>query len=326
MGSVGNHHPWDNSMKRLFTEASSSFVSWLMQDATFVQLVSPTLEGEDIEADILCETRLKGQKTLFNVEFQKKRDAEMGERLWNYNVHATIKYKCPVWSYVIYLTKDSTVESPYSKAIATGQTVHCFFFTIIKLWEIPTQELLQTGLSDLAPLLPLTREGQRQEVIEKAIELLDPPDGERRGELLTLTYGIASLIFASEADQDWLSRRFGMLYDILKDTRAFQDLAREGRLAGLEEGRQEGRQAGLQEAVLEIVEARFADPALVEQARTQVAKINDLEVLRSLIVKVALLQNVEEVAPLLAQFVSSTSKPATGRKRTTRASRKKTME
>jgi hypothetical protein len=189
-------------MKLLFAEASIAFVSWLKQDAQFVQLVSTELEDETIYSDVLCEIKVNGQKGLLHIEFQKKRDSNMAKRLWEYNVRPTLKYKCPVWSYVIYLTKDSVVAPFYRQTFPDGREIHHFNFTAIKLWEIPTQELLEMGLSDLAPLLVLTREGCKREVIEKAIELLDPPEGERKSELLTLTYGLASLILNDEVDQD----------------------------------------------------------------------------------------------------------------------------
>lgn len=275
-----------------------------------------TLEAEDIHTDILCEILLNKKQALMHIEFQKKRDGKMGKRLWDYNVRATLKYDWPVWSYVIYLTPDSAVEAFYSRTFPDGRTIHNFHFSVIKLWEIPTQELLKAGLSELAPLLVLTREGQHREVVETAIELLDPPEGERKDELLVLAYGLASLILTNEADQEWLAWRFGMLYEILKDTRAFRDLAK----MGLDEGLRQGIQQGLQQAqvqaleneradVLKIIEARFVDPVLVEQARVQVAGIGDLEMLRDVLVKVALLQKPEEVVPLLKQFAPAESRP-----------------
>lgn len=198
------------------------------------------------------------------------------------------------------------------------------------MWEVPTQELLDSRLRDLAPLLVLTRDGQRREVVETAISLLDPPDGERKSELLTLTYGLASLILTNEADQDWLARRFGMLYDILKDTRAFQDLTKEVREESMQQGMQQGKVEGLRLTVLDMVEARFASFELVKQAREVVEQINDLETLRHFAVKVALLQEPGEVIPLLTQAASSTSQPAAKpvRKRVSRAhsSRKRKVE
>lgn len=333
---MGKRHPWDSKMKQLFTEAAESFVEWLtMGSAIFVRLVSTTLEVEDIYTDILCEVLLHGRMALLHVEFQKKRDSSMAERLWQYNVRATLKYKCPVWSCVIYLTKDSTVDTPYCKIWPEdNRIIHQFHFSIVKMWEVSTRGLLEEGLSDLAPLLVLTREGKRREVIETAISLLDPPEKLPKRELLALTYGLASLVFKEEADQEWLAWRFSMLYDILKDTRAFHDMekrAREEATKAAQQAAQEKMQAAQQEnlrnnrlVILAVVNGRFTDESLVEQTRASIEAIDDLETLHHLVVKVALAQRATEVAALLAQAAASapvsppTPVAAPMRKRTTR--------
>ena len=117
-----------------------------------MSLVSTTLEAEDIYTDILCEVLSNGEKALLHVEFQKKRDSHMAERLWAYNVRATLKYKCTVWSCVIYLTKDSTIDAYYCKTWpGGGRLIYRFDFSVVKMWEILKQELLAERLSDLAP-------------------------------------------------------------------------------------------------------------------------------------------------------------------------------
>lgn len=123
-----------------------------------------------------------------------------------------------------------------------------------------------------------------------------------------------------------------MLYDILKDTPAFQKIANEGRLAGLQEGLQEGRQAGLQEGrqeglrltIVDMVEARFDDETLVEQARAHVAKITDVDTLRRLVVKVAQITTPTEVELLLAHYEQPVAEQ--GRKKAARPRKKKIAE
>jgi predicted transposase YdaD len=113
-----------------------------------------------------------------------------------------------------------------------------------------------------------------------------------------------------------------MLYEILKDTRAFRELAKEGLAEGLKEGlekgREEGQLNGLRLAVLDIIEMRFADQELVELARSQVEAIEDEQTLRHLVGKVAMLQQPEEltslftpsVAKALARLASTKTTPA----------------
>ena len=164
----------------------------------------------------------------------------MAERLWGYNVRATLQYDCPVWSCVIYLKKVKTIEQALLvKELPNGQTVHRFDFSIIKLWEIPTEELWEKGLPGLYPLLVLTREGARREVIEGVITALTQPGNEQvpKADLLMLTYGFASLVFDNDEDQNWLIGRFAMLDDILMETRAFQEISRKAEEKGeLEKG------------------------------------------------------------------------------------------
>lgn len=311
---------WDSNLKNLFYAAPEDIVAFLLKDAQFVRLVSPVLTGKEIFCDILCEIRINGKKALLHIEFQKKRNAKMAERLWKYNMDATILYQCPVWSCVIYLTKDSTIAEIFTKDFPDGRIIHRFYYSVIKMWDIPTGELLRTGRSGLAPLLVLTRDGQHTKVVEQAIALLDPPRGKQERELLMLTYGIASLVLLDQADQNWLDRTFGMLYEILKDTHAWQKIAQEVRLEVLQQGGTEN----LRLAIVDMVEARFADPALTEHVRTQVALINDLAALRHLIVKIALVTTPAEVDPLLMQ--SAPSAPEQTPKKTTRPRKKKATE
>lgn len=315
--------PWDRRMKLLFNAAPQDFVDWLLSGATFVHFVSVELDGGQLYTDILIELNMSGKKVLLHAEFQRRRDSRMRERLWEYNVRATLKYDCPVWSCVIYLKKDSVVkESFLTWQLPNGRRIHRFDFEVIKLWEIPTQVLKQKGLKGLLPLLPLTKGGTRREVVEEIIAELAPADEEPEGELLTLAYGFASLAFDKEADQDWLVGRFSMLYDILRETRAFKELAKEGLQQGLQEGLQQGLQRGLQQglqqgleqgrkegqleglrqALLKIVEARFPDKKMIRLAKDQVAHIENLEVLQRVLINVSVAQTREEALERLIDW------------------------
>ncbi len=291
--------PWDRHMKRLFSAAPQDFVAWLLAGAIFIGIVATELDPETdpIYADLLCEVTLYGQRMLLHIEFQRRRDAKMAERLWEYNHKATLQYNSPVWSVVIYLKDDGNVpSSPLFKELPNGQPVHRFDFGVVKVWEHSTAEFEHMGLLGLLPLLPLTHEGARREVVERTITRLMPPGEKPRQDLLALTYGLASLAFENEADQQWLKRRFEMLYDMLRDTPAFQAIR--------EEGREEGREA-LRQALLAIVQARFPSPRMARLAKGQAAIIDDPAILQDLIVKVSLAQDAEEAQRYLLDWPSS---------------------
>jgi len=201
--------PWDRTMKRLLSSTPQDFVVWLLAGAIFNSIVSTELDPErdPIYADLLFDVTLLGKRMLLHIEFQRRRDARMALRLWEYNLKATLQYKCPVWSV----------------------------------------------------------------------------------------------------------RRFEMLYDMLRDTPAFQDIMKEGlergREEGLEQGREEGLEQGLEQGrealrqtLLAIVQARFPTPRLLHLTKGQAAIIDDPAVLQDLIVKVSLAQSAEEAQRYLLDW------------------------
>ena len=308
---IGLKRPWDKRMKRLFWEAPQDYVEWLLPEAHFNSNMSPELENETLYADLLFDIILNGIHILLHIEFQRNRDSKMGERLWEYNLKATRKYKCPVWSVVIYLKDDGKVaKAPLIRELPNGRVVHHFDFEVIRLWEISAKELKQKGLVGLLPLLPLTKGGAQREVIEEAIVELMPAGEEPKSELLTLMYGLASLAFEDETDQEWLIRRFTKMYDILRETRAYQEMTKEsreeGRQEGLEEGFEEGRQEGkleaLRQMLLTIAQERFHNAKMTRLTKGQAAIINDPDVLQGLILKVSLAQTLEEAQKYLLDW------------------------
>jgi predicted transposase YdaD len=263
------------------------------------------LEDEQDEtvvyADVLYDLTLRGKRVLLHVEFQKRGESNMEERMWKYNVRATLQYGCPVWSCVIYLVETSPIaQSVLVQFLPTGRVIHHFEFEVICLWKIPTQELKEKGLIGLLPLLPLTREGRQREVVEDIMMALMPPQEEPKRNLVILTYVCASLAFEhDEENLNWLYRRFAMIDDIIRDTPAYKVLTKEaheeGVQEGLEQGLEQGRQRELQRLrhlLLDIVKARF--PKLVRLAKKQGIVLEESDVLGDLIVKVSAAQTSEE--------------------------------
>ncbi|HKV60029.1 MAG TPA: hypothetical protein VJO32_17190 [Ktedonobacteraceae bacterium] len=285
---------WDKSLKRLFRAAPKDFAEWLLPGCHFIRIVSPELDGDESEtiySDILFEVMLNGILALLHVEFQRSSDSQMAERLWEYNLKAIRQYRCPVWSIVLYLKKDGEVaESPLIRDFPTDRVIHRFDFEVIKLWELLTVELVRKRLPGLLPLLPLTKDGARREVVEDVIAGLLSQEEELKTELLTLAYGLASLAFGkrNKVEQEWLKRRFALMYDMLRETPAFQDIMKEG----LEEGKGKVQLEALRQALMHVVSARF--PKLVRLAKGRAAVIDDPDELDGLIVKISIAQNSRE--------------------------------
>lgn len=231
------------------------------------------------------------------MEFQKRGESKLAERMWKYNVRATLQYGCPVWSCVIYLVEDSPIaQAELVQSRPDGRSIHHFEFEVICLWKLPTQELKEKGLIGLLPLLPLTRRGRRREVVEEIITVLIPPEEEPKRNLLIVTYVLASLAFEQNEDNlDWLYRRFVMIDDIIREAPAYKMLTKEAHEDGIQEGLELGRQKELQrlrDMLLNIVKARF--PKLVRLAKKQGIVIEEPDALDNLVVKVSIAQTIEE--------------------------------
>lgn len=140
---------WDNRLKRLIKANPQDFVSLVLKGACYEATLGTELKNWTIEADTVLDVRQNNDRVLLHIEFQSKKDTTMAQRLLEYNVLATREHKCHILSCVIYLREHDTIteESPLTWTLPTGQIILIFHYTTIKLWEVPAQELLQSGLT-----------------------------------------------------------------------------------------------------------------------------------------------------------------------------------
>jgi hypothetical protein len=270
-------------MKRLIRAHPQHFVSWVLNGAVFKAALSIELKNWTRETDFLLDVIQNERQMLIHMEFQSREDEDMAQRLLEYNVLATREHRRPVLSCVIYLRKDSKIaESPLIWELPNGQKVLYFHFIVIKLWDITADELIQTNLTGLLPLVPLTKDGGQYEVIDEVATKLAAA---KEYNLLEYARRFASLVFKEGSDHEWLNRRFAVYKDILEDSWVVQEQRREGELRGLHL------------AVQDVIQARF--PEILPYAKKQMEGIEDSEVLRHLNVKMSMAQTAEEALQYL---------------------------
>jgi predicted transposase YdaD len=281
--------PYDDAMKKLVGGNPQDLVSWILPGAQYGKQLPFELNVENIYADGLLLATLDGKEFLAHFEFQSSYDGRIGERLLEYNVLASRQYNyLPVYSCVIYLKNHSSVpHSPYTKGLPNGDEVVRFHYRSIELGKLAAGELLQTGLVGLLPLLPLTKDGARREVVEEMISGLISAD---KTESLWIGYALASRVLKD--DLNWIKRRFAMLEDILRDTPVYQEVLAEGKELGLEKGLEAQRQT-----LLDIVQERF--PAIARLAKRQADTIKDPDVLGRLTVKISIVKTSQEAEQYL---------------------------
>ncbi|MFL5659112.1 MAG: hypothetical protein ACJ8CB_33625 [Ktedonobacteraceae bacterium] len=290
---------WDDSMKRLIRENPQHFVSWVLPGAVFKRAMSIELKNRTRETDYLPEATLNEEDILVDFEFQSRDDTNMEHRLLEYNVLATLEHNRRVLTCVIYLRKDSNIaESPLIWTLPNGRETLRFYFIVIRLWEIPAEEIIQRGLLGLLPLVPLTKDGKRHELVKEMITELAAA---QKYELLSQAKTIAGLVFTDTAEREWLERSFVMYRDIIEESWVYQENIQKG----VEKERQQELQRQRQ-ALVTIVQRRF--PEIIDFTKKQTDALEDPELLQNLIVQISLAQNVQEALLALITLDKSDKK------------------
>ena len=142
-----------------------------------------------------------GKPLLIQMEIQSYKDEDMPQRFLEYNVLATREHGRPVLPCLIYLRKDSKIEEPPLVLEApAGHEILRFYFIVIKLWKIMAGEIIQTGLTGLLPLMPLTKDGGQHEIIDEVATKLATA---QEYNLLEYARRFASLVFKEGSDHEW---------------------------------------------------------------------------------------------------------------------------
>lgn len=327
---------WDDMLKRLFTANPQHFLNWLLPNAIVLhelssELKTPTIgdlkahwseETRNLTTDMQYAILWYGVKTILHLEFQRRGDKEMGKRLWEYNSTTTINKGLPVCTIVIYLRNDRLIEEqeiPYIEKLPNGQPHHVFFYEAVKLWEVSAKVFLQPGVEGLLPLVPLTYDGKRREVIDEMIQRLV---ANHNSNLLSIAFNFATLVYDKADEQQWLIERFEMYEEELEESWVYQRILskglekglerglerglEKGLERGLEKGREVGQREALRETLVGFLNARY--PMLVDLAREQISGITDTKRLQEIVNKIFYLQMASEIEEYLLSLHDDAAK------------------
>jgi hypothetical protein len=168
---------------------------------------------------------------MLHIEFQKKRDAIMSDRLLDYSLRARRKHDpFPVLSCVIYLHDDGSVqEPPMTWDILDEVRLLDFQYLCLKLWEIPREEILALHQPALL-LLSLLTKGEVNRIIVKDMfqELLS----NKLYDLLPVGQTIVSWLLGN-TNLEWLQKEYYQMLDFFKDAPAYEWMTASAREEGL---------------------------------------------------------------------------------------------
>jgi hypothetical protein len=293
----------DDPLKNLVYDFAPDFAAWFLNvDRAAVRQAQPLnveLSARSKWSDTIFRVSLawpppmpQPVEVLLHVEFQGPRSrrpmpwrmvdylGRIAERELDFQALAQL----PLCSTVLYIGEGAGRHDTgeYRIGCLDGGLTLAWCYRVIRLWQMPAEELLTLNRPALLTLLGQTHIAQPARVVPQAIETLaQVADVNQRSRLFGL---LVSLI----RDEEVLTMAERLIARIERDpwlnTPFLRRLRTEGRVEGRTEGRAEGEAKGLAAAVMDTLSIRLAPPApTYRRLETQVAGLTDPARLRELL-------------------------------------------
>ena len=172
--------PYDQAFKYLAEQDAESLLfllGALPEDVISIEVLPHELSFPAIIPDQLYLITTPEGKYIIHIEAQTYWDDAMPQRMPEYGVLAWLKYRLPVLSYVLVLSKKRfPLNPPIMGIIDAGQTQVVTHYHIIRLWEVSAAEMLERGSTTILPFVALMQGGQAV-LIDVARRLHDVAEG-----------------------------------------------------------------------------------------------------------------------------------------------------
>ncbi|PSF31683.1 hypothetical protein C7H19_22350 [Aphanothece hegewaldii CCALA 016] len=213
---------YDPICKFLAESYSSDFARWLLGEETTLTQLSPSeLLLEPIRADSLI--LLESSSEVLHLEFQKEPDPNMAFRMLDYRTRVYRRFPNKEMRQVVIYLKKTGSELVEQTVFELSKTRH--EFGVIKLWEIPPEELGE-GLG-LLPLAVLGKTEDREETLKTVAERIESIENRtEKSNIMAATAILAGLILKKEVIQKLIRE------DIMKESVIYQDILAQGEVKG----------------------------------------------------------------------------------------------
>jgi predicted transposase/invertase (TIGR01784 family) len=243
---------FDNVCKFIAETFPTDFATWLLGEPVSLTELSPKeLSVEPIRADALI--LLQSDEVVLHIEFQTQPDANIPFRMTDYRLRGYRRFPHKrMRQVVIYLTPTIS-ELVYQTTFIIENLRH--EFTVIRLWEQPSEIFLRTP--GLLPFAVLSNTVNQTHILQAVAEQIDNiPDRRMQNNLTASAAILAGLVLKEEVIQRLLRRdmmRESVIYQLIKT---------------------EGRQEGSQDKAKQIARKLLAEGMTTEE----IARITDLSV------------------------------------------------
>jgi predicted transposase/invertase (TIGR01784 family) len=222
---------FDNTCRRLAEKFPQDFASWLLGIPMPLTVLQPTeLSLEHIRSDSLI--LLQGKKAILHIEFQTAPKPNLSLRLADYRIRIHRKFPgCTIYQIVIYLRKTRSpmvYQTQFSVAGMTGS------FQIVRLWEVPPEELM--NYPGILPFAVLGQTTNPERTLRQAVRSMGQLSEDQQHETLGAAYILSGLRLEADVVAKIIRR------DMMRESTTYQAILEEGREEGIELGKLEERQ------------------------------------------------------------------------------------
>jgi predicted transposase/invertase (TIGR01784 family) len=262
---------FDSTCRRLAEQFPEDFASWLLGRPIASTILQPTeLSLEPIRADNVM--LFEGESDILHMEWQTDPKQVVPARLADYRLrlHRYAPNKT-IHQVVIYLRKTDSPRVHQDYFEIPGMYAE---FRVIRLWEIPVEELMQ--YPGLLPFAALGQTDDPERALRSAVrEMKRVRNRDQQHEVLGAAYLLSGLVLDTSTIGKIIRR------DVMRESVTYQAVLEEGREEGrgegLEKGREEGDRARGQQAALSLLRAGIPIDLIIEASGLSIAEITQLK-------------------------------------------------
>jgi predicted transposase/invertase (TIGR01784 family) len=252
---------FDNICKFLVETFPTDFSTWLLGEPVTLTELSPSeLSLEPIRADALI--LLQAEAVVLHLEFQTQPKPDIPFRMIDYRLRVYRRFPEKRMRQVVLYLQPTTSNRARQTTFELESTRH--EFEVIRLWEQPTRDFLQSP--GLLPFAVLSQTADRLGTLQQVAQAIDQiADVRAQSNVAASTFILAGLLLDETAIQQILRR------DVMQESVTYQAIKAEGR--------QEGRQEGERSLVLRLLTRQVGAVPEPLRSRIETLSLEQLETL-----------------------------------------------
>ncbi|MDQ7031183.1 MAG: hypothetical protein Q9M37_00480 [Desulfonauticus sp.] len=255
-------------------------------------------------SDFVLKTILsEGEEILVLIEFLSSWKEHIPLRTLEYRCRHILQEKLPVKTFVFLLTPSRQAKNYYQDEEVD------FRFNLIRLYDIPAEDILASGNECLLSFLPLTKGGSKYLEEGESRIYNSSMSREKKADLLT---GMAILggLISEDIPLQLIHRR----RDIMIESAAYEIIKQEGIKEGIQQGIQQGLERGIQQGLergiqqgmyqgmLKAIELGLKLKFGVQGLKIypEIKKIKDIDLLEAISEAIEAAKDVEEIKKFMS--------------------------